>query len=63
MAYTAPLDLPVTLTVGHVTTKIGTLTLDPGETVQSSLAALFRAAADAYERVTAEEVSPDAAAR
>ncbi|GGW68003.1 hypothetical protein [Streptomyces griseoloalbus] len=56
--------LPVTLTVGDVTTEVGTLTLDPGETVQGALAELFRAAADALDRVPNDdqEVSPDGTA-
>ncbi|MEV5086868.1 hypothetical protein AB0N18_02775 [Streptomyces griseoincarnatus] len=58
-----PVALPVTLTVGDVTTRVGTLTLDPGETVQGALAELFRAAADALDRVDDEqEVSPDGTA-
>ncbi|MGA5084083.1 hypothetical protein [Streptomyces pseudogriseolus] len=58
-----PVSLPVTLTVGDVTTRVGTLTLDPGETVQGALAELFRAAADALDRADDEqEVSPDGTA-
>lgn len=50
------LGLPVVLVVGDYTARVGTLTLDEGETVQSSLAALFRAAADAFDRVPDESV-------
>lgn len=57
-----PVALSVTLTVGDVTTEVGTLTLDPGETVRGALAALFREAADAFDRVPDEEVSPDGTA-
>ncbi|MEU3097203.1 hypothetical protein ABZ690_21075 [Streptomyces sp. NPDC006967] len=60
-----PVALPVTLTVGDVTTTVGTLTLDPGETVRGSLAELFRAAADALDRMPDEpdeEVSGDGTA-
>ncbi|MFH8530470.1 hypothetical protein ACH4GE_18870 [Streptomyces tendae] len=67
MAITPPLPptvtLPVTLTVGDYTSQVGTLTLDPGETVQSRLAELFRAAADALDLADDQEVSPDAAPR
>ncbi|MFJ8146967.1 hypothetical protein ACIQ6R_18095 [Streptomyces sp. NPDC096048] len=66
MAITPPLPptvtLPVALTVGGHTSQVGTLTLDPGETVQANLAELFRAAADALDRADDQEVSPDAAA-
>ncbi|MFF8095696.1 hypothetical protein [Streptomyces sp. NPDC016675] len=66
MAVTPPfppaVTLPVTLTVGNYTSQVGTLTLDPGETVQANLAELFRAAADALDRADDQEVSPDAAA-
>lgn len=66
MAVTPPLPpaltLPVTITVGGYTADVGTLTLDPGETVRDALADLFRAAADSLDRVPAEEVSPDGTA-
>jgi hypothetical protein len=61
----SPVSLPVILTVGDYTSKVGTLTLDPGETVAGSLAELFRAAADALDRADddqGEEVSPDGTA-
>ncbi|MYR46605.1 hypothetical protein [Streptomyces sp. SID5910] len=57
-----PVTLPVTLIVGDYTADVGTLTLDPGETVAHNLADLFRAAADALDRAGDQEVSPDATA-
>ena len=58
-----PVSLPVTLTVGDVTTRVGTLTLAAGDTVRDSLAELFRAAAAALDRADDEqEVSSDGTA-
>lgn len=56
------ITLPVSLTVGDYTARVGELQLEPGETVQGALADLFRAAADALDRIPDEEVSTDGTA-
>ncbi|TFV32290.1 hypothetical protein E4K10_18160 [Streptomyces sp. T1317-0309] len=54
-----PPDEPnkVTLTIGDMTAEIGTLTFNSGQTVQSAMAELLRAAADAYDNLTEEVTS------
>ncbi|MFD7994540.1 hypothetical protein [Streptomyces mexicanus] len=66
MAATPPfptLRLPIRLTIGDYSADVGTITINAREQIAPQIADALRAAADAYERVTAEEVSPDAAAR
>jgi hypothetical protein len=43
------ITLPVYLTAGEHTAEVGELTLTPGEPIRPALAALFRAAAEAFE--------------
>lgn len=57
MAATAPLTLPVRLTVGDQAVEAGELTLEPGEPLRPAVAGFLRAAADIID----QEVTPDAA--
>lgn len=57
----APLTLPVRLTVGDHTAEVGELHLEPGVSIPSALADLFRAAAEAFDRVP-QEVTDDGTA-
>ncbi|UNZ18879.1 hypothetical protein [Streptomyces sp. 891-h] len=58
MAATAPLTLPVRLTVGDHTVDAGELTLEPSEPLRPAVAGFLRAAADILDD---QEVTPDAA--
>jgi hypothetical protein len=58
------ITLPVSVTVGDHTSRVGELELEPGEPIAPALAELFRAAADAFDRAgPEEEVSPDGTAQ
>ncbi|GAA5056406.1 hypothetical protein [Streptomyces similanensis] len=57
------LRLPVRLTIGGHSADVGTITVNGREQVGPQIADALRAAADAYDRVTDEEVSTDAAPR
>lgn len=57
------ITLPVSVVVGDHPMPVGELELEDGERVAPALAALFRAAADAFDRAALEEVSPDGTAQ
>ncbi|MGW0134837.1 hypothetical protein [Streptomyces sp. NPDC003299] len=66
MAATPPfptLILPIRLTIGDYSADVGTIEINAREQIGPQIAEALRAAADAYEGVTAEEVSQDAAAQ
>ncbi|WND36932.1 hypothetical protein RI578_22760 [Streptomyces sp. BB1-1-1] len=56
------ITLPVSVVVGDRPMPVGDLELEHGEPVAPALAALFRAAADAFDRAALEEVSTDGTA-